>query len=59
MENVWDGAKSLFKSFQIHVYYVSLHCHFMVCVNTIVLVSDHLGLISESESVLDSTLHIS
>lgn len=27
--------------------------------NTIVLVSDHLGLISESESVLDSTLHIS
>lgn len=28
-------------------------------INTNVLVSDHLGLISESESVLDSTLHIS
>lgn len=58
-------------SFIIYIYYTSLHSHLTICAycvcsvhiqeysNTIVLVSNHLGLISESESVLDSTLHIS
>lgn len=32
MENIWDWAKSLFKSFKIHVYYIGLHCHFVLIV---------------------------
>ena len=50
--------------YAVLVVIVTYPCVLVLCVmftfrRTIVLVSDHLGLISESESVLDSTLHIS
>lgn len=59
---ILSNLKYLLYAYTIKVYihaFVLNVCVVFTAWNTIVLVSDHLGLISESESVLDSILHIS